>query len=175
MFEEIDKNNKYSSSVYSEMFENSKFRVYSPMILFGYSIPDRANLVSPIIFKMFPNLKELTINTMPYYAFNLLFFLQNISTSSKWKKITIEDWMFVKKEGAKVFSKPHWNSTGGWMANLWNNSSDQIEAAYMKKELNIQFHKSDVSMRGIDEQTSTVEGISHYERLIITRIKRSAD
>ena len=74
------------SAIYSSLFESG---ILKAKIVGSYNIHCRLNLLSPNVFKFFPNVKEITIYTHGdidsegdehCYPFNLLFFLENIST-----------------------------------------------------------------------------------------------
>ena len=91
---------------------------------------------------MFPNLTHITINTAGLYSFNLLWFLENISTSLKWTEIIIKDYA---KESRQEF-----NNYGGWISNLWMRSSIEIQQQYKMKHLTIEFHKEPPELTAYD-------------------------
>ena len=130
--------NKNCSSIHLNLLETG-YKEYSQEEIDGYKyMSSRINLLSVNIFKLFPNINEITINTTGNTAFNLLFFLENISWSSKWKQIEIQDWNDEHSRG-NMYS---WNYQGGWIANLWKDRSVQLKKAYRKKGLTIKFTKT---------------------------------
>ena len=151
--------NKHRSRIFSDSFP-AGFTIYDKKNIIPFNIPSRTNLLSSNIFKYFPNVKEITIETnfsddycLP---FNLLYFLENISTAAKWKQIVITDWTFEKNMDKL------WNHIGGWIANLWRYSSIEIKKAYRIKGLTIKFIKT--------TQKPDEESTIFYHRLIITRL-----
>ena len=114
-----------------------------------------ANCLSSNIFKVFPNIRQITISTTRNHPFNLFLFLENISSSSKWRKIVIIDFVIDEED-----RNQYWDEVGGWIANYWNCVSMQVIEAYRKKGLIIKF------MKGSGEQGT----LDLYERLTVTRM-----
>ena len=148
---------KVSSSIYSALFETG-LQLFSKREIVGYNIPSRVNLLSSNIFKFFPNVKEIIIKASGS-PFNLLFFLENISISSKWKQIIISD-----RADDRHMNQIDWNDIGGWMANLWKYSSFGIIEAYKTKGLTIQFTKTK------EKHFHRSQFSQYFERLIIKRM-----
>ena len=122
-----------SSQVVSMMFQDAKFG--ARILQEGQTlITERVNLLSPNLFKIFPNIKQITILTSGNYQFNLFWFLDNISTASKWKQITLRDWTENPEKD--------WNNGGGWMRKLWNNSAMEIQESYGKTNMTIEFERN---------------------------------
>ena len=127
-------------------------------------IDSKINLISPRLFQLFPKLKSITIDTTTTshesYPFNLLYFLQNISVSTKWNKITISS---ISVTGAKT-----------WISNVWNGSFSVrlIKEQYQKKGLRIEF----LTYRLCEErfyrvETRFVNAKTRQDVLEITRCK----
>eukprot|EP01084_Bolivina_argentea_P169004 292997_1 len=119
------------------------------------------NLISPIIFKLFPNVKEIVIYTTyirltaTKWMFNILYFLEVISTSTHWTKIVIKAHHhypncdnFWKKRG-ELYKNPNkialeklnhthkYQNIPSWLFQLWNAFSSNIKGAYAQKNYTI--------------------------------------
>ena len=94
----------------------------------------RLNLLSSKVFKLTPNVKTLTIDTSDYlnhsdqckcYSFNLLYFLDAISSSHRWKQIRIQ---YEDRKKRK-----------SWIFYVWKTSGSILKQAYQEKKLEIEF------------------------------------
>ena len=114
----------------SVIIEGSKILQHKRIDLIGGQISSRVNLLASSIFTLLPNAKFITIETgcgfdEEVFAFNIFYFLENISIASKWRRIMIQ------RTNSQVMAD--------WIAALWKSSSTNIINAYKKKNLIIEF------------------------------------
>ena len=131
-----------------EVYETYKAKVNAKNLSF------RANLLSSNIFKMIPNIETIIIETAHTdthcFAFNLLFFLKNISVSAKWRQIKVQNTTNVRIASLS------------WIGYLWDTSALDLQREYGKQHLEIQFDRVVTHYDGI---------IDVKEFLIITKNK----
>ena len=125
--------NETFRKLYTATFGESQLWGYEKWERKEAMISSRVNLISPVIFRLLPNIKSMTIETQwgrhGAFPFNLLYFLEIISAFKKWKEIKIQV--------TKTRDVPR------WIADVWNSSlSGQIVNAYYNKNLTIMFDKS---------------------------------
>ena len=104
----------------------------------GGMVSSRINLLSSNVFKLAPNAESITIETSGYssnacYTFNLLYFLENISSNHRWQQIKILNRCRYKTK------------TESWIFYVWKASHLKIIECYQRKQLDIQYHTEDNS------------------------------
>ena len=126
--------NRTSTKIFSMLIEGSWMQSYDINSIPQDHIPDRVNLLSSNIFKIFPYpSKHIIVRTRgtkkAAYPFNVIFFLENIWASSNWKQIEIGcDMLFSEDES--------------WIFRLWRLRSSEIREAYAKHHLKIEYRES---------------------------------
>ena len=140
-----------SADVHSMIIQDSWLQPYETATVKSVYLKYKVNLLSSEIFKMVPNAKTIVIETgycnKECFAFNLDYFLENISSSSKWNKIRIQN-------------KSHYNISElrsvstSWISFLWKSEATYLMKEYHKKDLLIQF---DANVKKFDEEIEILE------------------
>ena len=139
-----------SQDILSMIIGDLSVKLYKNSYLMANTVPYRSNLLSVNIFKLIEGVKKITIETgndRHAFAFNLLYFLEIISSSKKWRQITVQCCTFGRR-----------NHTKQWISYLWTLSATELIQAYRQQQLSIKY-----------DCTSGI-GTFYKEYLIIERI-----